>query len=101
MITLLGWIGSTLVVLSLAQRDLRRLRQVSLASALVLLAFNLAVGIASMVALNIALAAMNAYRLLGSRDVRDGGPPLDVQATGTRLRPLPVHEGVGHAQLQS
>lgn len=63
-VTVLGWLGSFLVVLSLAQRDVRRLRQVSLASAVVLLCFNLVIGIASMVALNVALVLINTYRLL-------------------------------------
>lgn len=79
----LGWVGSALVVLSLAQRDVRRLRQVGLASAILLLAFNLIIGIASMVALNVALVAVNAYRLLhlGS----GGGPAASPSA-------LPVPE---------
>lgn len=35
-ITLVGWIGSSLVVLSLVQKDIHRLRQVNLPSAVVL-----------------------------------------------------------------
>lgn len=63
MIAALGWIGSVLVVASLAQRDVRRLRQVNLAAAVVLGVFNIAVGIASMIALNVVLATINAYHL--------------------------------------
>jgi len=91
MIAALGWIGSTLVVLSPAQRDVRRLRQVSLASAVVLLCFNLVIGIASMVALNVALVAINAYRLLDMRARRgpESASPRSLVPV-SRLAPVPA-----------
>lgn len=63
----LGWIGSALVVISLGQTDVRRLRQISLTAAFVLGVFNLAIGIPSMIALNAVLVAVNGYHLLGGR----------------------------------
>ena len=60
----LGWIGSGLLVVSLTQRDLRRLRAINLAASLVLLAFNLTIGLGSMIALNIVLAVVNGYWLI-------------------------------------
>jgi hypothetical protein len=63
----LGWIGSALVVISLVQTDLRRLRQIGLLSAIVLGAFNLMVAIPSMIALNAVLAVVNSYHLLPTR----------------------------------
>ncbi len=66
-ITALGWVGSGLVVLSLNQRDVRRLRQVNLVASLVLSVFNVVVGIPSMIALNVVLAAVNGHHLLADR----------------------------------
>lgn len=60
----LGWVGSALVVLSLTQRDVRRLRQISCASAVALGAFNVLVGIPSMIVLNAVLLIVNCSHLL-------------------------------------
>jgi hypothetical protein len=64
-VELLGWAGSALVVVSLTQRDLRRLRQVNLAAALMLGVFNVIIGLGSMIALNVVLSTVNAYHLIG------------------------------------
>lgn len=77
MIAAMGWLGSGLVVTSLIQRDINRLRQVNLAASVALVIFNLALGIWSMIVLNIVLAAVNGYHLLMRRlrsgDTRRGG----------------------------
>jgi hypothetical protein len=59
----LGWVGSVLIVASLAQRRQMTFRLLNLASAVVLLAFNLAIGLWSMVALNVTILIVNAYQL--------------------------------------
>lgn len=62
-IELLGWVGSGLIVLSLLQRDLTRLRIINIVACIVLIVFNAVLGIGSMVALNLVLVAVNAWYL--------------------------------------
>ncbi|GAA2526937.1 hypothetical protein [Pilimelia columellifera] len=65
-----GWAGSALVVWSLLQARILRLRAYNLIGGLLLVAFNAAVSLWSMVALNVALSAINVWhlwRLLSSR----------------------------------
>lgn len=84
MIALLGWLGSVLVVASLVQHDIRRLRQVNLAASAALGAFNLALGIVSMIALNAVLAGVNGYHLLKGRtdsERADRPAPTDTVVT--------------------
>jgi hypothetical protein len=59
----LGWFGSALIVASLVTRQPIRFRLLNLASAVVLLAFNLAIELWSMVALNIVILAVNVWQL--------------------------------------
>lgn len=80
----LGWLGSALVIASLTQRDVRRLRQLNLAAAVVLGVFNIAVGIASMIALNVVLAAINAYHLRPRRPSRPAAALLPLPDPTTR-----------------
>jgi hypothetical protein len=82
-IALLGWLGSGLVVVSLLQRDIHRLRQVNLAAAAALGVFNVAVGIGSMIALDVVLAGVNGFHLLRGRTVarRIVSPPVDRMST--------------------
>ena len=69
MIDALGWFGSALIVASLMLRRQAPFRVLNLASAVVLLAFNLAIGLWSMVVLNVAILTVNAWHLgrLGRR----------------------------------
>lgn len=67
LVELLGWSGSVLVVLSLTQSNLSRLRRVNLAASLLHLAFNLILGITPMIALNLVLTGINSYYLLTDR----------------------------------
>ena len=63
MITALGWLGTALVALSYAQPDEARLRRISLLASVALISFNLALGIWSNVALEVALVVINTARL--------------------------------------
>jgi hypothetical protein len=63
-IAALGWIGSALIVASLTQRRPVPFRLLNLVSALVLLVFNLAIGLWPMVALNVTILLVNSYQLL-------------------------------------
>lgn len=69
MIQALGWLGSALIVASLATRRQLPFRFINLVSAVVLLAFNIAISLWSMVVLNVAILAVNAWylcRMLGA-----------------------------------
>jgi hypothetical protein len=67
MTELLGWLGTALVLVSYAQPTAARLRMFSLVASVVLIAFNSALGIWSNVALEVALVALNMFRLARSR----------------------------------
>jgi hypothetical protein len=81
MIQALGWFGSALVVASLALHRPVPFRAVNLISAVVLLAFNLTIGLWPMVVLNVAVLAVNTWHL---RKLRRRSPVLD---------PAPPEEG--------
>lgn len=59
----IGWAGSALLVWSLLQARLLRLRALNLAGCLVLIGFNAAVGVWPMVGLNVVLAVINIWYL--------------------------------------
>lgn len=63
MVHALGWLGSTLIVASLAQSRALPFRLLNLASAVVLLVFNLAIGLWSMVVLNSVILIVNSWQL--------------------------------------
>ncbi len=66
----LGWAGSVVLVASLLQSRVLRLRQLNLVATLILMTFNALVGVWPMVAMNIAIACIDAWhlsRLLRSR----------------------------------
>ena len=73
MTTTIGWLGASLVLLSYAQRDAVRLRQINLVASIAMTAFDLALHIWPSLVLEMLLAAMNVYRLAQQR-----------QATGPR-----------------
>ncbi len=70
----LGWFGSALLIFSLLQARVLRLRALNTVACLILIAFNALVGVWPMVAMNIVLAGINIYfvtRMLRQRhDVR-------------------------------
>lgn len=65
-IDMLGWTGSVLVVISLTQGNLRRLRKINLAASAIHLAFNLVIGLMPMIALNTVLTGINGYYLIAN-----------------------------------
>ena len=73
-VDLLGWSGSVLVVLSLTQSNMHRLRLINLAASLLHLTFNLFLGLIPMIALNAVLTGVNCFYLSqgrgGSRHTR-------------------------------
>ena len=82
MIEFVGWLGAALVLVSYAQRNTIRLRQISLLAGAALLSFNLILGVWPNVALELALAVVNLRRLIQLR--RPTTPPVLVaSATAT------------------
>ena len=63
-IDVIGWAGSALLVWSLLQTRLLRLRALNLLGCLVLIGFNAAVGVWPMVGLNVVLAVINVWYLV-------------------------------------
>jgi hypothetical protein len=59
----IGWVGSALLVWSLLQSRLLRLRALNLVGCLVLIGFNAALGVWPMVGLNVVLAVINIWYL--------------------------------------
>ncbi len=67
LLEVVGWAGSAVLVLSLVQTQLRRLRVLNLVGCLVLVGYNAVLGVWPMVALNVVLSAVNAWHLLRAR----------------------------------
>ncbi|GAA4401059.1 hypothetical protein GCM10023153_29150 [Ornithinibacter aureus] len=66
----LGWFGSALLIYSLLQARILRLRVLNTVACLILIVFNLMIGVWPMVAMNVVLAAINLFfiiRLLRER----------------------------------
>jgi hypothetical protein len=90
MITALGWLGSALIVASLAMHRRVPFRLLNLLSAIVLLAFNFAIGLWSMVALNGAVLVVNAWHL---QKLFGGTRRRTLPAPKPGLSPAPPAEG--------
>lgn len=85
----LGWVGSAILVWSLLQAQLSRLRLLNLAGSLVLVVYNGLVGVWPMVALNVVLSAVNIWHLVRSRSERHDATAyevLEVEGDDTFLR---------------
>lgn len=63
LLDLVGWIGSAILVWSLLQTRIVRLRVINLVGCVILIVFNTLVGVWPMVGLNVGLAVINAYHL--------------------------------------
>ena len=84
-----GWAGSALVVWSLLQTRILRLRLLNLAGSVVLTGFNIVIAVWPMVGLNLALAAINVVqlrRLLGDRHRDTAYTVIEVRPDDTFLR---------------
>jgi hypothetical protein len=92
----LGWAGSAVLVWSLLQTQLRRLRVINLVGCALLIVYNVANQVWPMVGLNVVLAAINiTYLVRMSRDKHDAQAyeVLEVAGDDTYLRHvLRVHE---------
>lgn len=85
----LGWLGSAVIVWSLLQTQLSRLRTFNLVGTILLIGYNLILGIWPMVGLNVVLAAVNIWYLVGSsREKHDAHAfeVLEVEGDDTFLR---------------
>lgn len=78
----LGWIGSAVIVWSLLQTQLSRLRMLNLVGALVLVVFNLILGVWPMVGLNVVLAGINLWHLVHSRREKHDAHAYEVLEVG-------------------
>ena len=63
MIDAIGWVGSALIMASLAQPQARRLHTLNIAACLVLIGYNCLIGAVPGVALNSGLILVNLWRL--------------------------------------
>jgi hypothetical protein len=93
----LGWAGSVLLVWSLLQARILRLRALNLVGCIVLLAFNALIEVWPMVALNVVLAGINIFylvRLLRTRHDDKTYQVVEVGAEDNLLRHvLELHAG--------
>jgi hypothetical protein len=64
---IVGWAGSALLITSLMQPTISRLRWVNLGASTLLMAYNLLLGSAPMVALNVTLIVINCVYLFQAR----------------------------------
>lgn len=91
----LGWFGSALLVFSLLQARILRLRLLNTVACVILTAFNAILGVWPMVAMNIALAGINLFfitRLLRERHDEKAYTVLEVEEDDTYLQHfLDVH----------
>lgn len=82
---ILGWAGSVVLVVSLLQARVVRLRQLNLVASIVLVAYNAMVGVWPMVAVNVAIAVVNVVhlvRLVRTRHDPDTYAAVEVDADG-------------------
>jgi len=93
----MGWTGSALLVFSVMQARVLRFRALNLIACVVLTVFNAILGIWPMVAMNVALAAINVWflvHLLADRHDDKAFEVLEVSPTDEYLRHvLRVHGG--------
>lgn len=90
-ISLLGWCGSALLIYSVMQARVLRFRLLNLAACVVLAGFNLVLGIIPMVAMNLALCAINLWHLrilVASRHDSQSYAVLEVGGKDEYLRHL-------------
>lgn len=70
LLEVIGWLGSAVLVVSLLQTNLHRLRWINLVGCLVLIGYNGVVGVWPMVGLNVVLATINLWYLVRSHHER-------------------------------
>ena len=94
-IEIVGWVGSAILVVSLLQTRVLRLRWINLVGCVVLIGYNAAVGVWPMVGLNVVLAVINIvylWRMLRTRHDAASYTVLEVEPDDTYLgHVLTVH----------
>lgn len=92
----LGWVGSIVLVVSLLQSRLLRLRQLNLAASALLVVYNALIEVWPMVAMNVAIGAINVWhlaRLLRTRHDPDAYEVVEVVADDPYLAHVLGHHG--------
>ena len=96
LLEIIGWVGSAILVVSLLQTNLHRLRWINLVGCVILVGYNAVLGVWPMVGLNVVLAGVNAWHLVrGMRERHDDRAYeiLQVDGDDSYLRHvLRVHE---------
>jgi len=82
-----GWIGSALLVISLLQRRMKRLRIINSIAAAALVGYNLWIGSWPMVGMNLAVALVDVYFLV------DGARHPGAQEAGSRTTTAAIEPG--------
>ena len=72
-----GWTGSALLIVSLLQARMMRLRGLNLVASLILVAFNWALGVWPMVAMNAVVAIIDLVHMIRLRAARKGAVAVD------------------------
>ena len=85
---LVGWAGSALLIYSVMQARVLRFRVLNLVASAVLAGFNAALEIWPMVAMNVALCAINTWHIRGLLTTRHDPATYEVLAVGTGDRYL-------------
>ncbi|MBW8172719.1 hypothetical protein K0651_06625 [Ornithinimicrobium sp. Arc0846-15] len=83
-IEIVGWFGSLVLVISLLQTRVLRLRMINLVGSLILLAYNAAIMVWPMVGLNTVLALINIYFLYKMLSTRHDAKAYSVIEVGSR-----------------
>lgn len=78
----LGWVGSGALIVGLLQKQMVRLRVVSLGAAVVLVAYNALIQSWPMVAMNVVIFAINSVRLRDAIRDRDATAEAVAEVTG-------------------
>ncbi len=94
-VEILGWAGSALLIVSLLQTRVLRLRVLNTVAAAVLVVFNALIGVWPMVAMNVAIIAINLVQVVRLRSAThaEGYTLLEVDPADAYLRHvLRVHE---------
>jgi len=95
-VEILGWVGSALLIVSLLQSRVLRLRVLNTVAAVALVLFNALIGVWPMVAMNVAIIAINVVQIVRLRTAAraEGYTLLEVDPRDEYLRHvLRVHEG--------
>lgn len=98
----LGWTGSVLLVTSLLQSRLLRLRQLNLLASVLLVAYNGALGVWPGVAMNLVIGGINIAhlrRLTRTRHDPEAYSVVEVQTDDAYLRHVLVHHGTDIARF--